>query len=140
MTLPDNLTHADIRAAGDAALQLLEDTIVARLPMYISEIRELLGKKGTDYSQYRPWANLRAAEEMGLSVAQGIVIRLGDKMERIRTLQRRQIETGMGPAVADEAILDTARDLLGYSLLLQAALRLEAKFPEAEAVEPSATS
>lgn len=60
-----------------------------------------------------------------MSADAGILIRLGDKFARLRSL----MESAAGPRQADESMADTIRDLAGYCLLWLVA-RAEAEEPE----------
>jgi hypothetical protein len=50
----------------------------------------------------------------GLSAGEAILVRMSDKVERIRALQKRD---GGVPLVSNETFDDTVRDLAGYCLL-----------------------
>ena len=83
----------------------------------VDKLRETHIRKGADYS--RPddiLSNLRASTQMGIPAWVGVVLRMSDKMERIKNLARK-IQNGEEAAVRDESIVDTLEDLSNYSLL-----------------------
>jgi dUTP pyrophosphatase len=73
--------------------------------------RELFLRKLADYGT----ADI---VEMG---ADGVVGRIGEKVLRLKNL----IHSKTGPAVADESLIDTARDIAGYAIILELVLRGE---------------
>ncbi|MCK9597998.1 MAG: DUF1599 domain-containing protein [Sphaerochaeta sp.] len=81
----------------------------ARIRGYFeNECMALLEKKGHDYA-----GNADCLKNLRRHGLRGIVVRLGDKYERIDTLTWG----GDGPAVKGESIRDTLIDLVNYSLL-----------------------
>jgi len=71
----------------------------------------LVGPKRRDYSGTAdPFANLRTAELAGVEPWRGALVRLLDKLSRLRRLA----EAGGRGAVSDESLLDTAADALNY--------------------------
>lgn len=57
-----------------------------------------------------------------LSASAAILVRMGDKIERLETLARK-LSNGDGIAVASESVEDTIRDLAGYCVLLLIAMK-----------------
>jgi len=77
--------------------------------------------KNQDYaSSADPFANFRRAEIAGVSVEQGILVRLTDKLCRIGNLLEHDA------AVTDEKLSDTILDGINYLAILAAWLELEA--------------
>lgn len=74
---------------------------------------QLILNKNQDYSSSEdPFANFRAAEWLGLTIEQGILLRLSDKMMRINNLLSRPQN------VNDESIEDTLLDAINYNNIL----------------------
>ena len=84
--------------------------------------RKLMERKNHDYTNGQtarggPFANFQLAESLGLCHTEvGMAVRLSDKMARMATLLTREAK------VADESLLDTALDIINYTILI-AALR-----------------
>lgn len=69
--------------------------------------------KNADYAgENDPFKNFRAAELLGMTVEQGILLRMSDKMTRIGNLLKSQQK------VQDESIEDTLLDLMNYANIL----------------------
>jgi hypothetical protein len=85
----------------------------------IAEIVKTHDTKNRDYadSQSDPLANFRECEDFGIPAYLGVLTRMSDKWKRIKNLARRRYMGRGGPAVADESMLDTLRDLAVYSLI-----------------------
>jgi len=75
--------------------------------------------KNADYSDGAsdPLSNFRLSEQFGVSMPQGIMVRLSDKFSRISHLL-----DGRDPAVEDERLSDTIRDAINYMAILAYAL------------------
>lgn len=76
-------------------------------------------KKNNDYGggNNDPYANFRNSLIAGVSIEQGIVVRMADKMSRIGTLLQKE------SMVKDEAIEDTLIDLINYAAILKSYLK-----------------
>lgn len=74
---------------------------------------EIIKAKNHDYANAMdPFKNFRACELFGLSVEQGILLRMSDKMARIGNLLNAEQK------VKDESIEDTILDLKNYANIL----------------------
>jgi transcriptional antiterminator Rof (Rho-off) len=84
--------------------------------------RDLTHQKGHDYSgEADTLRNVKTAEMLGICTAeQGVVIRLGDKLNRLAQLTKPDAIA----RVKDESVNDTLLDMINYSVLLLA-LRAE---------------
>lgn len=81
------------------------------------EGRDLIRRKNADYTKDQdPFLNFRGAEQLGMSVEQGMLLRMQDKMSRLSVLFTR----ATAPKVIDETASDTLLDLMNYSALLLA--------------------
>lgn len=69
--------------------------------------------KNEDYAASQdPFKNFRSAKLLGMSVEQGILLRMQDKMARCANLLQSQQK------VKDESIEDTLLDLMNYANIL----------------------
>jgi len=81
------------------------------------EIKALHKKKGADYgTQNDPFNNLRAAETFGIPSYIGVMLRMEDKMSRLRAFVRNG-------SLKNESVEDTLLDLANYSILALALYR-----------------
>lgn len=76
-------------------------------------LAELHDRKNHDYSNDGdPMSNLRQCEDMGIPAWQGVVVRLTDKMDRLKTYAKKgQFK------VKGEGIKDTFEDMAVYAIL-----------------------
>lgn len=81
------------------------------------DIIELTKRKNADYSAGDDaFGNFRQSEQIaGVSVPKGILVRIGDKLSRIKNLMDRPGNQG---EVLDEKLEDTIMDLVTYSNIL----------------------
>jgi len=79
---------------------------------------ELIKKKNADYATGAdPFKNFRAAELLGMSVEQGMLIRMSDKLARVANLLDKESK------VISESKEDTLLDLMNYANLLLVYMR-----------------
>jgi hypothetical protein len=78
--------------------------------------REVMSAKNTDYcgGSNDPFANFRISEVLGVHPAIGIMMRMTDKMQRIRSF----VQNGT-LAVKTESFEDACEDLVNYAILLK---------------------
>ena len=94
----DGLSH--VEQTGYAVAQSMHETYVA---------------KDSDYaSNGKPMGNLRISEEVGIEPWRACLLRMMDKMSRIKSFRNKGTY-----AVADEKITDTLIDMANYALLAQ---------------------
>lgn len=81
--------------------------------------KEIMVKKNQDYTggSEDPFANFRGAEMLGVDPILGLMIRMTDKMQRVKSF----ILTGE-LAVTDESVADIGPDLMNYCVLMQGML------------------
>jgi hypothetical protein len=81
--------------------------------------RQVMEKKNTDYcgGSNDPFANFRITEVFGVHPATGLMIRMLDKMQRIRSY----VANG-SMAVKSETFMDATEDLVNYAILLKGLL------------------
>jgi len=84
--------------------------------------RKIMYNKSVDYSggSGDPFANFRIAESFGLHPVTGIVLRVTDKLQRIRAF----IANGV-LAVDGESVDDACDDIVNYAILMKGLLREE---------------
>ena len=87
------------------------------------EARDLIAKKGHDYNREQQDGgdtlfNLRVASLVGIvdNPCQGILVRLSDKFQRLNSLCKDPL---IQPEVKGEAVRDTVRDVINYSIYLE---------------------
>ena len=77
----------------------------------LKELGLLHDKKQRDYgTPSDPFANVRAAEDFGVPAWQGCLIRMNDKMPRLKNFSTKG-------ELANEGVEDSLRDLAVYSLI-----------------------
>lgn len=95
-----------------------QDTFLLKLQELHDVSMEITKRKNADYANNSDaFANFRGASLVGLTPAQGILVRMTDKLTRVGNLLTKEAQ------VKDESILDSLKDLSNYSLIL--ALYLE---------------
>jgi hypothetical protein len=84
----------------------------------------LMRAKNADYAgSIDPFGNFRLAPmAAGVSIAQGMLVRMSDKMARTAQLLKQK---GYAGKVKDETIHETVRDLMNYSNILLTWLQSE---------------
>lgn len=82
--------------------------------------RDVMRQKNADYSggESDPYANFRIAEMFGLHPVTGILLRVTDKLQRIRAF----IKNGV-TAVEGETVDDACDDIVNYAILMKGLLR-----------------
>ena len=79
----------------------------------VEELKDLHSRKSHDYSNgSEPMRNLRQCEDMGIPAWKGVIVRLTDKMDRLKTYAKTEEFL-----TADEGPLDTFRDMAVYAIL-----------------------
>jgi hypothetical protein len=74
--------------------------------------------KNADYATAGdPFLNFKAATGLGIDPADGILVRMSDKMSRVANLIRKA-RVGQSAAVVDESVTDTLLDLSNYAIIL----------------------
>lgn len=99
-------TPADLLKPADILLRKATDLV--------TEAIYLMNRKNHDYTSGSgdPYANFRTASSFGIHPAVGIVLRIGDKLQRIRTFAER------GELQVDgEGLRDAVLDVINYSIL-----------------------
>lgn len=82
-----------------------------RFKKILKDMWDLHVKKSADYgADEDPLANLRACEEMAIPAWKGVVVRIGDKIHRIRQFCRKN-------SLKNESLQDSLMDLAAYSIL-----------------------
>lgn len=85
--------------------------VIDRFETIVEDMKETIRRKNNDYSRGSdPFKNLRRHEEYG------VVVRMDDKISRLDSFFNPKYSRTL--AVTDESILDTAKDLANYAVLL----------------------
>jgi hypothetical protein len=107
----DELDEALERLAGDGIMHVQRPGSLPFLEL-LEELRQLHLSKSQDYgSESDPLANIRqGAEFVGIEAWRGCLVRVADKVQRLKTYCR----TGR---LVHEGVRDTLLDLAAYSLL-----------------------
>jgi hypothetical protein len=83
----------------------------------LAELRDLHDRKAHDYAPGEDrFKNFRGCESLGIPAYEGAIVRMLDKVSRITNLVERG-KKGDAPAVVDESLIDTFRDLACYALI-----------------------
>ena len=91
--------------------QMMEETL--------AEIQQILHAKNHDYTAGSPdpFANFRHAELEGVDPVKGVMVRVSDKMQRLRAF----INSGK-LLVKGESFEDAVHDIIGYMLIVKGML------------------
>lgn len=91
------------------------------------DMLEIAEAKNSDYANDQDiWANFRLCEMMGVPAWKGALVRLGDKLSRMSSFQRKGTF-----AVADEGFKDTCIDAANYSMITMGLYEEDAEIPRA---------
>lgn len=78
----------------------------------MQELADLHAKKSQDYgSDEDPLANIRAAEELGIQSWKGALLRLNDKVHRLKVYAKRG-------NLENESAEDSMRDIAVYAIIM----------------------
>jgi hypothetical protein len=120
----DGMTDAEAQAALHEAVfadVLDTNTLHAHMQQTFAACLAISRKKNADYAtDSDPLANFRVCQQFGVTLPQGIMVRLSDKFSRIGNLL-----DGRTPAVEDERLTDTIQDAVNYLAILAYALEAE---------------
>lgn len=79
----------------------------------IDDCYQISKRKNSDYANISdPYSNFKLVNSFGISTGNGIVVRMCDKVSRIKNLLRAEAQ------VKDESISDTLKDLINYANIL----------------------
>lgn len=79
----------------------------------LKELAELHSRKNHDYASDNPLSNFYLSEKMGIPAWKGCLVRISDKVSRLWSFAKKEQYL-----VKDESVIDTAKDLAVYSLLM----------------------
>lgn len=84
----------------------------------LEDMQELIKAKNADYTNGAgPFANFEQASEYGVDPFQGLMLRMGDKMQRVKSYCKQG-----NLQVKGEGVDDCFKDFIGYSLIALAML------------------
>ena len=108
------LVHATFEGKLPTGLEKLVDKLYGGHPKFhaiMEELRQLHVSKSHDYAPGTdPLGNLQECSDMGLAPWKGVVVRLIDKMAKLKTFSRKGI-------LKHESIIDTFNDISIYAIL-----------------------
>lgn len=91
-----------------------QEDFINRLEELYKRNVDISRAKNSDYANLTDsFSNFRACETFGIGAAEGILVRMTDKLMRVSNLIKRDAK------VKDESILDTLSDLANYSMILR---------------------
>lgn len=96
----------------------------------LKDCMELMRTKSSDYCHplvNDSLSNFRKSHALGVPAWMGTLVRMSDKWERIVTLAYKKTVMNEGPAVRDESIEDTLRDIINYAAIVLVLYREEQK-------------
>lgn len=103
-----------VKKCGPQALATIFDDTVARC-------RGIMQKKNNDYTggtaSVGPFANFEMAGALGVDPVVGICLRIGDKLQRIRSFTQDG-----SLKVESESVYDACEDIINYAILAKAML------------------
>lgn len=92
----------------------VEQTMHITFERLLEECLELHKQKDSDYAGKEPYSNFMVSAKFGERPDRAVMVRLSDKFERVCTLLCKE-KNNEAPAVSDEKLEDTLRDLLNYA-------------------------
>ena len=97
-----------------------------------AKCREIMRRKNNDYTGGQgvddPFANFNMSSAFGVHPALGVVLRIGDKLQRIRSFANDG-----ALQVSGETIDDACEDIVNYAIIIKGIFRAEAEQCNAEA-------
>lgn len=105
--------------------QITQGVYLQQFSKILDEMMALTKRKNSDYAgtedAMKNFKGIEFFTNGRITVADGIVVRMTDKLQRIANLLTRENQ------VIDESILDTCRDLAVYSIILEIAIKNRVK-------------
>lgn len=91
-----------------------QQDLLARLKELYDNNWEIVSRKNADYAnQDDPFFNFKVCASLGIPVEHGFIVRMTDKISRIKNLINREAK------VTDESLLDACSDLANYAMLFR---------------------
>jgi len=124
-TLRTDLTACEaaaVAAAAERRTKMMAENLDGKQPItfdndpfnrILTEMAALHAKKGKDYGDTTdPYANVRASADFGVPPWVGALIRLNDKITRLKSFIRRG-------ELANEGALDSIQDIAVYAVIMR---------------------
>lgn len=93
--------------------KMTSEEYLAFVEQTFAEMQELIKRKNADYTNGAgPFANFEQASDFGVDPFKGLMVRLGDKFQRVKSFCKQGELKVQG-----EGIEDALRDCIGYSLI-----------------------
>ena len=105
---------------------MTKEELLALHTATMTACRAIMEKKNADYTggSDDPFANFRVAEVMGVPAESGILLRVMDKMQRIKSfIAKGELQ------VENESAEDACDDIINYMVLIKGLMR-ESKAPQ----------
>jgi hypothetical protein len=99
-----------------------------------NKARKLMANKNHDYrgGSGDPYANFRSAPQLGITPVQGILLRMNDKMMRVKTFDEKgELQ------VKDEGLEDALIDIINYAVLIGGLIQEEKHSDHANKSRPA---
>jgi hypothetical protein len=109
--IPKSLTPKSHKITTEELLALHQATSAECYSTMKAKNSDYTGGSGVD----DPFANFNMAAAMGVDPVIGILLRMGDKMQRIRSF----VNDG-GLKVKNETVYDACEDIVNYAILIKA--------------------
>lgn len=98
------------------------EEVITMLEETTNDLKDTLRRKSSDYTggetSQDPFANFKATEVLGVDSVIGVMIRLMDKIQRVRSFANDgELK------VKDESVDDAFNDIIGYTILAKAMTR-----------------
>jgi len=109
-----NEIETKYKGRGNAAIT--ENVLLDSLKNTFEECYKIAEAKNNDYAKTdNPFANFEQCVHLGISVEQGILVRISDKISRVSNL----INPTHNQQVKNESIYDTLNDIINYVAILK---------------------
>lgn len=121
VTWYDDRTFNKFEVPGE--IKFTTETYLAFVKTTLDDLQVLIKAKNADYTNGAgPFANFEQAADFGVDPFKGLMLRVGDKMQRIKSYcSKGELQ------VANEGVEDALKDLIGYSLIGLAMLKEKSK-------------
>jgi Nucleotide modification associated domain 1 len=102
-----------VQPSDNPAARFTTEVYLEFVAKTLSDLQVLIKAKNQDYTNGAgPFANFDQAADFGVDPFHGLMLRMGDKFQRIKSYCKQgKLE------VANEGVEDALKDLIGYSLI-----------------------
>lgn len=106
--------HIELVTQVSSGKPITTEQYLAFVNTTLDDLQALIKRKNADYTAGSgdPFANFRVAEDFGVDTFQGVMLRMSDKIQRLKSFCKNgKLE------VANEGAEDSLKDIIGYSLI-----------------------